>query len=479
MAVNEPAQPAPELPTASAALIFVPGISRSWGEHSLRAVADDLMVALDRQTAGYDFSVSPAEAIKYPRSQSSGQHAALGLSISRSPRVGGGNAEPLIDLYELDYVKRLTSEYEKKALLVRAALVFWTFVMGFLRLGRLLVPGARAKPLSHKIQIVLLLVLQVLYALLLFVLFAEIIALVADALTAAQQLRGGPEPSPVASPSPAPSPGSGSGADAGNDGVFASAWAIAEGVWESIWGRILRIAAAAGVLLWLILPPRQKFKEAIINSATDYLAVDRYLSGGAGAPRLAGEIDGLLEAIRDTAPQYRRMDLCSYSLGSIVAINAMFPFGTTPPAGSAVGNVTTLVTIGCPFDMVRLVRPGYFKGRKWLQPGPGWLNIYTPADILGSNFRDDEDEAPADPAVVERATATESDQSPDFPVPVNVAYHPGGVPPGGFLQGFRVHGSYWDPDGSGENSCFVQVVEKLYAGDPILGNPPAPADGGG
>jgi hypothetical protein len=41
------------------------------------------------------------------------------------------------------------------------------------------------------------------------------------------------------------------------------------------------------------------------------------------------------------------------------------------------------------------------------------------------------------------------------------------------LNGFRVHGSYWDSAATGEHSCFVPLVERLYAEDLILSNAPA------
>jgi hypothetical protein len=81
---------------------------------------------------------------------------------------------------------------------------------------------------------------------------------------------------------------------------------------------------------------------------------------------------------------------------------------------------------------------------------------------------------------MERAMApatTGGDTPPQLPLPVNLAYYPGGVPPGGIvgtiiLRGFRVHGSYWDPSRTNEHTCFDTIVEKLYEGDPMLESAP-------
>lgn len=62
-------------------------------------------------------------------------------------------------------------------------------------------------------------------------------------------------------------------------------------------------------------------------------------------------------------------------MGSILAFNAVFPAGAVDPEGP-IREVETLVTIGSPFDAVRLVKPRYFKGRSWLPDHPArWLNV--------------------------------------------------------------------------------------------------------
>jgi hypothetical protein len=139
------------------------------------------------------------------------------------------------------------------------------------------------------------------------------------------------------------------------------------------------------------------------------------------------------------------------------------------------------VTIGCPFDLVRAVRPDYFTGRRQLVGAPKqWLNVYTPNDILGSNFRNDDLAEQPEPEVI--ANAIGAGPSGDDPPlqPVNLAYHPGGVPPGsGFLDilvfsGFRAHAQYWDAGTSGEETCFDEIITRLYP-DHLLAEPAAPA----
>jgi len=320
-------------------------------------------------------------------------------------------------------------------------------------------------------------VVQFLYAILLIVLVAEIVVVAADAVSAAQQLGGIGSATPDPTPAPSPAAGGSPAESDADEGVAATAWGVLQGVWDSLAGKVARAVAALGVLLWLVLPPKQKLKEGLINGATDYLAVDHYLRSGAGAPRLTGDINGLLDALRERKDRaYRRIDVCSYSLGSIVAFNSIFTFGSAPAPNSAIKRIGTMVTIGCPFDMVRLVRPDYFKSRQWLANPPKWLNVFAPADILGSNFRNDGDDAQASPEVMQRAMAPRPTGAPDppsLPIPENLAFYPGNVPHGGLadslvLSGFRVHGRYWDAAQTGEHSCFDVVAEHLYGDDPIL-----------
>lgn len=49
---------------AKAALVFVSGINRSRADESLRDLADDITVSLDRRTKGLTFTVAPADSVE-------------------------------------------------------------------------------------------------------------------------------------------------------------------------------------------------------------------------------------------------------------------------------------------------------------------------------------------------------------------------------------------------------------------------------
>ena len=67
----------------------------------------------------------------------------------------------------------------------------------------------------------------------------------------------------------------------------------------------------------------------------------------------------------------------------------------------ALSTVKNLVTIGCPFDMVRTYWPNYFINRQRQSNAPvQWINIYAPLDVFGSNFRDDDKTDDAEQGIV-------------------------------------------------------------------------------
>jgi len=93
--------------------------------------------------------------------------------------------------------------------------------------------------------------------------------------------------------------------------------------------------------------------------------------------------------------------------------------------------------------------------------------------VLGSNFRDDGDDLEAKATVIASALGTPADRAADVPVPENLQYDPGGVPPGGFLDAlllrdFKMHGDYWKLDVPGDVTCWDDLVRPLYDSDPVL-----------
>ena len=130
---------------------------------------------------------------------------------------------------------------------------------------------------------------------------------------------------------------------------------------------------------------------------------------------LAGRLRGLIEYVAEQTPAYRRVDLVGYSFGSLVALDCLFP--QQGPPDPRYGLLRGLVTIGCPWDGARLLYPGFTRNRYARAGVPaGWLNVYAPLDVFGSNFRDDAELADATIAIARTPDGSEM-------TPINVAYH--------------------------------------------------------
>jgi hypothetical protein len=143
----------------------------------------------------------------------------------------------------------------------------------------------------------------------------------------------------------------------------------------------------------------------------------------------------------------------------LVALETFFP-ATSPPKARH-GRVSRLVTIGCPFDLTRLSWQKYFTTRHAACSRLEWLNVYSPVDVLASNFRDDGADAAAERGIEFR------DRAPAAVPGHNVQYEPGmSLTITGLLTltGLRVHQNYWGDDVYAPN-CFGLVVRTLYAED--------------
>lgn len=260
-----------------------------------------------------------------------------------------------------------------------------------------------------------------------------------------------------------------------------AAWFAVMGGIGPLLANILLVAGTLGIT-------DSKVRHALENAVQIFLRFGRYLTSGAGRSNCIGQFNALLEHVLGRAPS--RVDVVSYSMGSLVALDALFP--SNPPANDRVAYVTTLTTIGCPFDLVRTFWPNYFTDRT-VPPGDiTWINVYSPVDLLGSNFTNDR-------GVKERAThglnhttpwgerpATKpkdraaDPQPPEARVPAANLYfdHLGrrdlDLPGAIFGAAYAAHSQYWVPDDYEAESCFTVLVPRIYSTPPV----PSEADRG-
>jgi hypothetical protein len=200
----------------------------------------------------------------------------------------------------------------------------------------------------------------------------------------------------------------------------------------------------------------------LIARATDYLSAILYLRlPGGSRGEIHGQLNELLEAVTER-PEVRNVHIWTYSFGSLIALDALYPRAAAP--SRRYGQVSHLITIGCPFDLIRLLWPQYFVDRRVSDPQPTWLNVYSSADVLGSNFRNNDQPGEADRGI-ELATGS----PPAVPAP-NLPYEPGmsrTLASVLTLNGLRAHNNYWGDEKVAQN-CFGLILRHIYADDPAL-----------
>ena len=113
---------------------------------------------------------------------------------------------------------------------------------------------------------------------------------------------------------------------------------------------------------------RPQVRAALTAGAVNYLAQVHYIRLGDRQDAVVGRLTRVLEEVAERGG-YRRIHLLGYSFGSVVAIDALFPPERRPTPRFS--RIDTLVTIGCPFDLLRSPWPDYFNKRATLPSTAG------------------------------------------------------------------------------------------------------------
>lgn len=220
---------------------------------------------------------------------------------------------------------------------------------------------------------------------------------------------------------------------------------------------LIVIAAAISLLI------KNDIKRGLTRLCEKLTFTARYVQTGLDQGPLVGQLSALLESIVEKGPKgtpYRQVHLFAQGFGSLLAIDALFP-RSVPELRYR--SVASLVTIGCPFDLVRAIWPDYYIHRQSLGETPAtWLNVYHPDDILASDFSD----------------KAGSDRTPNGVELVNLKVRlPRNLIIGAetfstlhrlSLVGFRLQNRYWNGDHDFDRNCWDVVVRELYKNDDML-----------
>jgi hypothetical protein len=463
-------------------IIFLPGIGGEIMDQSIDGLARRLAAALDT-------NAQDTTAVFYSKVKAVEDLNTCKGDVGTLYRKDDSGDRPFLDIYKVDYRDTLIERYENRNLLVKALLLLVALPGTLMRLLRAIFTGKASKTRVEKMQLLYalgILSLLVIYVVILFSavwatingssgVLRDITAITQKAGNSAQQTwqrirdeENIPQKETTNQEKPA-------AASPQQD----TSSTTTEGEAVNVWLRISQLIVVLWAAISLFLPPKFNLKELISKASVDFLCLIYYLNLGEQRNSIIGRVELLIDEVlrksgnelkKGNGNHYRHIYIFAYSFGSIVALDALFPVGKKP--GRAFQSVHTLVTIGCPFDFVRTFWSDYFDQRREYAVNIPirWLNVYSPVDVLGSNFRNDPQ---ADDANI-NIRAEQTNSAPDVPKPINVPFTDG-LNFSGLswlssltLIGLRSHSTYWSSKPAPEVNCFNELVVKIYDGDPVL-----------
>jgi hypothetical protein len=237
---------------------------------------------------------------------------------------------------------------------------------------------------------------------------------------------------------------------------------------------VAEYSLVALVALGLLNKDRGKLSELIRQMSEEMLAFVYYLSFADRRAEITGMVDEFVEELTEPADSYPHCAVLSYSFGSIVALDALFPADEV--RARRLDRVETLVTIGSPFDFVVTYWPDYFANRsRRHKPPAAWLNVYSPVDVLGTRFNKQTSQG--------SGTKTDRPPPPAAPGLENSFNAPGRLAVGPTkefafrenfvaeqlswtdaftLLGLRAHSMYWSREENHERNCYHLLVADLF-----------------
>lgn len=203
-------------------------------------------------------------------------------------------------------------------------------------------------------------------------------------------------------------------------------------------------------LLILLVP---KSSSLVTQLATEFTAIDTYIQYGEQSQIIQGNLDALIEQISENEPK-STIQFHTYSFGSIVAIDALFPI-TDIIGHNTKQRVTLLITVGAPFEFVKGFYPNFYEERiDFMTDKIQWLNVYSLMDAFASNFRKDNKIGDAEFGIINNK---EKPINLNYEVARKDTYNPFNFIT---LKHVKMHQSYWDDSKSGQ-SCTRLIFNKM------------------
>jgi hypothetical protein len=216
------------------------------------------------------------------------------------------------------------------------------------------------------------------------------------------------------------------------------------------YGDLIKLAMSITTLLILFIPESSTL---LTKVAAEFITIDSYIQYGEQAQIIQGNLDALIEYIVENE-ENSTIHLHTYSFGSIIALDALFPIGTEP-CDNILNNIKLLITVGAPYEFINNYYPNFYTERTdKISQKIEWINVYSTMDAFASNFRNDNKVGEAKYGIMSRKE-----------VPINLNYEIARREKYNLfsfltLKHITMHQSYWDDSKSGQ-SCTRLIFNKM------------------
>lgn len=202
-------------------------------------------------------------------------------------------------------------------------------------------------------------------------------------------------------------------------------------------------------LMVLFMP---KANILIPNLATEFVCANDYIQHGTQRQLIQGNLDILINYITEKESDCK-IHIHAYSFGSILAIDYINPFGNKVSKDANLF-CEALITIGTPLEFINSYYPQFYNNRNTeLGNKICWINVYSIADALATNFRNDS-------KIGNAQFGIKSDSSKPININYEVSSSNNGIIDFFMLYNVKVHGMYWDSNPQGK-SCLGLVYEEM------------------
>lgn len=415
--------------------IYVPGLGDGLVDVSLTHYAKHFAKTLDKNEDDkkYQYSVKFEKTTFDPNQE---EHCEVAI-ISKNKVNSSEPGEVVYKIYEYAYEEEFLKNYNNKNILIKALRLCWGI---FKMIPVFFISVAKAKGLNKKQKRQSLYFFFILISLstLIFFLLPSILAIILDnfagirnsiSLTLHEKIKFEVDH---------------------NNILYSRFIDHARGVivfFKNFSHYSISIASSMALLY-----PR--FQEKLSLASTEFLCVHYYLKYGEEKAKLIGGLSNLVEKISEKETDYTDLEIHAHAFGSVIAIDTLFPKSQNQVDKRVRKEVTQLLTIGCPFDFIRVYYPNYFNGREAaVNEIKNWFNINCELDVLSSNFRNDSENEFGDEKIC-----------PGNLKPLNITFevidsNSSGLLDRMLLLNFKTSSLYWDKDPNGL-SFFTNYINK-------------------